>query len=539
MSNEAVRTRPLPVWAALVLSGAGGFLSLTQEMIWFRLAGVGFRDEPTVFGYVLGWMLLGLAIGAWLAPWLMVRTRWTAPTLVAASFAASALVGFLSVAAVARIFTYSVDLGQTSLHLLVALVALVNGVAFPLLCHAGAGESDNAARSVGWFYFANVIGSTLAPLLTGYLLFELWGLEGLVLAVALGFLAAAALTLALAGASTRMLIALGIGVVVLVALHPAAHARTYERLEHTTDFNTDGHRYRRVVETHSGVIATTAASPDDVISGGGVYDGRLNTGLEHDSNGIFRAYVAGALVENPTDVLVIGLSGGSWARVLANHEGVKSMTIVEINGGYLDIIKDYPESATLLTDPRVKIVIDDGRRWLIRNSEQRFDLIMMNTTMHWRANATSLLSIEFLELAKKHLKPGGVIYFNTTMATDAIHTAGVAFPYRWMVYNFVAASDQPLEVEQSVRRARLRRTMQGGESYFDKPDRAKLIEPLLAWFKQPPAFEPGRLVTDDNMITEYGYRRLESNWFSLAHHLFTELRAEGRWSGQRQPKQIQ
>jgi spermidine synthase len=110
---------------------------------------------------------------------------------------------------------------------------------------------------------------------------------------------------------------------------------------------------------------------------------------------------------NPREVLMIGLSSGSWAQVIANHPQVQHLTIVEINPGYLRLIRRNSEVASLLRNPKVQIEIDDGRRWLVRNTGRKFDAIVMNTTFHWRSNASNLLSSEFLQLIREHLNPGG------------------------------------------------------------------------------------------------------------------------------------
>ena len=64
----------------------------------------------------------------------------------------------------------------------------------------------------------------------------------------------------------------------------------------------------------------------------------------------------------------------------------------EINPGYLQLITQEPEVASLLINPKVTIVTDDGRRWLDRNPERHFDAIVSNTTYYFRANVTNLLS---------------------------------------------------------------------------------------------------------------------------------------------------
>src|SRR5262249_33566446 len=115
----------------------------------------------------------------------------------------------------------------------------------------------------------------------------------------------------------------------------------------------------------------------------------------------------------------------------------------EINPGYLEVVASHAEVAGLLTNPRVSVEVDDGRRWLLRHSDRRFDLIVMNTTLHWRAHATNLLSVEFMQIARNHLLPGGVFYFNSTNSYDVQLTAARVFPHFLRVTNFVAVSDSP------------------------------------------------------------------------------------------------
>ena len=52
-----------------------------------------------------------------------------------------------------------------------------------------------------------------------------------------------------------------------------------------------------------------------------MYDGRFNTDLKHDTNGIVRPYALSLFHPAPRDVLMIGLSSGSWAQVIASNPG--------------------------------------------------------------------------------------------------------------------------------------------------------------------------------------------------------------------------
>src|ERR1700685_4178187 len=119
---------------------------------------------------------------------------------------------------------------------------------------------------------------------------------------------------------------------------------------------------------------------------------------------------------------MIALATGAWEQVIASHPQVKHVTIIEINPGYLQIVRKYPVVASLLDNPKVEIVIDDGRRWLNRHPERKFDAIVQNTTWYFRPNVTRLLSQEYLRLAASHLRDGGVVMYNTTGSARAQRT---------------------------------------------------------------------------------------------------------------------
>jgi hypothetical protein len=164
---------------------------------------------------------------------------------------------------------------------------------------------------------------------------------------------------------------------------------------------------------------------------------------------------------------MIGLSSGSWGQVLANHPELESLTIIEINPGYLRLIPEHSEVASLLHNPKVRVIIDDGHRWLLRNPESKFDLVVMNTTFSWRANATNLLSREFLELMRRHMEPGATHYYNTTWSPETQFTAVSVFPYAVRINSFIAVSDAPLRFQADHWREIMQAYRIGGAPVID------------------------------------------------------------------------
>src|SRR4029077_2786748 len=280
-----------------------------------------------------------------------------------------------------------------------------------------------------------------------------------------------------------------------------------------------GAAYATVVETRSGVISVT---PDGMVFGGGIYDGRFSVDLVKDTNGIERPFALGYFHPNPREVLMIGLSSGSWAQVVANNPQVEHLTIVEINPGYLRLIQHNETVASLLRNPKVHIEIDDGRRWLIRNGGRKFAAIVMNTTHHWRSNSSNLLSVEFLQLIRQHLNPGGVHFYNTTGSDEVMATGVHVFPYGMRLVNFMVVSDTPCQLNAGHWVDVLWRYKIDGKLVFDlsqEQDRRRLKEVVLLTatmdrdLPSPFTLESAdhirartsrtRIITDDNMGTEW------------------------------------
>jgi spermidine synthase len=214
---------------------------------------------------------------------------------------------------------------------------------------------------------------------------------------------------------------------------------------------------------------------------------------------------------------MIGLSSGSWAQVIANNRDVESLTIIEINRGYLELIAKHDDVKSILNNPKIRIVEDDGRRWLRHHPDARFDAVVSNTTWHFRADITNLLSSEFLGLVQQHLKPGGIFFYNTTNSRRAQRTGCSVFSYGARFLNHLVLSQTPIAWDH----ARWRRTLEAysidGKPGFaaDDADRARL-DALMADFRPDgPTIEPcpqlleattgQALVTDDNMGTEWRY----------------------------------
>ena len=490
-----------------------GFLSMSEEILWIRVISFVKNGVPQAFAFVLAFFLVGVASGA-------MAGRYFCSSDSKRTFAHGVwliLLASLTTLGLPMFIVWSRSM-ESFADILLAMAILISAALkstlFPIAHHLGSEiSSQHAGHTISRVYFLNIAGSTLGPLLTGFVLldyfstqamFQFLGISGLLLAV----------VLAINNMVARVLVAIVVILTGVRLVDPAAHEMIIALAE-----TGDAGEIAKVVENRHGILHTVDdSSADDVVYGGNVYDGRTNIDLRINSNRIDRVYLLAALHPAPKRVLVIGLSTGAWTRVLATFPTVEQIDIVEINPGYLRLIQHYDHLSPILTDSRVRVHIDDGRRWLRHHSREKFDLIVMNVTLHWRAYSTHLLSDEFMHIAYAHLSTGGILAFNATGSPDALFTAANVFShaYRWGSFVYAAEHDfrNQLHVYPSTdeRVYSLRWLQQPVLERSKATDRAAvdlmLNQPFIPLAKVSEEMErPLEIITDENMITEYKYGR--------------------------------
>jgi spermidine synthase len=515
-----------PLHTGAILCALIGFIALGYEMLWYRVYSFASGRSARCFAMLLGWYLAGLAYGS-LAARDLCRTRGNAADAVLRGLAVAVFLG--SVIG----FLVAPGLAVASTHMplmlsfpLVFIAAALLGAAFPLLSHLSIDPAaGNAGARVSILYVSNIAGCTLGSYLVGFFAMDHLSTRGVSAILLSVGLAVAAMTVAKLDRRSRSVrfsagaaaVAAAAGTLIFASL--PVYSRLYERLLYKSNYDRS-FVYQHLIENRDGVIAV---SGDNVVYGGGVYDGRISTSLANDLNHVFRTYALNAFHAQPGEVLVVGLSAGAWTQILANNPRVERITVIEINPGYLEFIPQHPEVASLLRNPKVQIIIDDGRRWLLAHPDRKFDAIVMNTSQHWLDHASNLLSIEFLQLVRKHLKSGGVHYYNTTFSNDALMTGATVYPYALRVGNFLAVSDSPLLFDKERWRETLTDYRIDGKPVLDLNNAAdreafhKLLALVDTHHAVPTTEEldleygddlrkrlnGARLITDDNMGVEW------------------------------------
>lgn len=499
---------------ALLMSFSVGFLSLSQEIVWVRLVSFSQLGRPQAFSFVLLPFLVGIALGAIAGRRLcdtQPRLERTAGWVLLGAAAADIVALWLTPV----VLVYSPTAPYRSLLLLglIATTAGLKGVLFPIVHHLGSDASaDRVGRSVSRVYLGNVLGSTLGPIVTGFVLLDVLSVEstGALIAVGTATLGTVVL-LAVSRRSGRA----AAGAALVAAVCAAVLSEPPRTVVAVAAGAGPADRVKHVIQNKHGIIhvlAEEAPGLGDQTLGGNMFDGRIAVDMAVNANYLDRAYLMAVLHPAPRRVLVIGLSSGAWTRVISGLPGIEQVDVVEINPGYLELIRRYDVVAPLLDDPRVHIHIDDGRRWLRAHPQERYDLIFQNTTYHWRAYASQLLSADYLREARSHLAPGGILAVNTTGSLDAYRTAMAVFPHVLRYRSFAYMSEQPLvrraDAEQVLRRARVGDAPAFTDALFEgHAIGAQLVHGALVTAQEHLAATGApvapEVITDLNLVTEY------------------------------------
>ena len=391
-----------PARLALGLCALTGAATLILEVAWFRLLRAAWLATTDSFAVMIGCVLLGLAVGAFIAGRLRRVTETLPVILLLAGLAVLA-----STPLIERLdlwtetggshATRQVWRGLTALVLIGPSVCLL-GITLPALLDAARDAWDWSTR-----YAVNALAAVLGGISAGWFLMTLfgpvrtaWG-AGLVLGTAGLWLArkhrgAALWALAFAVAAVGSWMAeSGIGRS-RVQGPTALLRRPHEVVAHANG-----------PDVTTSVMQTPEGQRVLFIDGYGASAeaGRLTQYMH--AMGRLPMRLHGSAKE----ALVICFGTGQTARAVLD-ERPESLTLVDVNPAVFRLARHFPSNQGVLEDPRVRHWVDDGRAWL-RRSGPNYDVITLEPMPPFFAGSNALYSVEFYTLAAARLNPGGCI----------------------------------------------------------------------------------------------------------------------------------
>lgn len=422
-----------------------GFVLLAQEAIWLRTSSFINKSWSISFYLVFAAIFFGFSLGY--AIYILKNKSWQkTKNTVLVTICLFLLLNQISQQLLPVLSTF-----HSSLAILFFYISIIHSSAFLTLATASLVKiftpTDDINQGYTKFIFCNVIGAIIGLLFVSQVLFPFFSLPQLNLILSL--IVIVPILFFINPFSSKQRFAMASLVVGIALLSRPQYY--FEKIIFKTTY-TPQSKVSFLAENAYGVllVADDPLAKGHFVIGNGAYDGRFNTRLDVNSNGIDRTFKIGALHLAPHKVLQIGLGSGSWSEILLSNQQVQQLDIVEINAAYLELIQKS-DHAGILQDPRVHVSIEDARQWLRTNVKpDQYDLIVMNTTYHWRYGVNNLVSQEFLRLCKKVLKHNGVLYLNTTHLEAITETLASEFKFVTTYDSFSAASNEPFPMDSKL-----------------------------------------------------------------------------------------
>jgi len=171
------------------------------------------------------------------------------------------------------------------------------------------------------------------------------------------------------------------------------------------------HRNPRVVATEYSPYQRI-----DIVTDGLLTDFRPNRSLyldgvpfydsgDLDAFNVALAQIPGSLVK-PGRALVIG--SGSFSSAAHLFRQGHDVTVVELDAAVARLGFHWFKAFHKLNEGDIKLVIEDGRRFLHRMPPASFDLIVMDVPAPYHVRTALLHTPDFYALVKTRLRPGGV-----------------------------------------------------------------------------------------------------------------------------------
>ena len=237
-----------------LLSLAVGFLSLSQEILWVRLASFAYSGLPQVFSFVLANYLIGIAFGAMIGKWFCERS-WNLYLIGAYILVAAGTVDILVIHFAGQFVGNAKYL--PGLATAIILTAGLKSALFPIAHHLGSFQSGpRVGRSVSRVYFGNIIGSTLGPILTGFLMLEYFPVEACFLIIGISSIAVGVAVSVNKLELKQLPPIMGIASAIIIVALSVGKLRTIDEL---ADRQADNKAIAHVIQNKHGILHTLHA----------------------------------------------------------------------------------------------------------------------------------------------------------------------------------------------------------------------------------------------------------------------------------------
>ena len=409
---------------ALVIAFACGFSLLSAEVFWTRVLTFVFGHDTYAFATLLSVVVLGHALGGLIYARLAKRSA----LLVAAvgvSLTSLALLTSFYVAATLVVrggndpfgigdrWLVSGNLSLEMLRewaytpVLVLLPCVCSGVAYPASVSLYASARTRVATAVGMIGLINGLGAAAGALVTAFGLVSWLGIQGVATALS-AFLAlvVAACFVRVARVHGPRWLAGFPAFLVLVCAASAPHDLP-KRMLHSVV----GRRHQQFLYYEEARTATVSVIRNSINGERQLLVNAVNevtTRLVHDQSFKLLGQLGPLLHENAKRGVMICLGAGLAAGSALSNP-LERLDVVDLLAAVRRGAALFPEENNhVLSDPRLKLHVNDGRQYLL-TTRDRYDVAIVDSTHPKSVDSWILYTQEFFELVRSRLNEGGIV----------------------------------------------------------------------------------------------------------------------------------
>jgi len=438
--SRSVRVRVPASWSVYVTIALSGLCALGAEVIWTRLLSLMMGATVYTFSIILAVFLAGLGIGSGIGSFL---SRGKVPPRIAlgsCQMLLAAAIAWTSYMLAKSLPYWPINPALSRSPWLIFQVDLVRclwvilpaaclwGASFPLALAAAASPGQDGGRLVGKVYASNTVGAIVGAVGFSLILIPAIGTQqaqrlmiGLSVAAALVVFAPLVRLFREDAVSRRapqpsairtagvVSLAFSVGLAALLAWSVPQtpwELIAYGRYLPTKTLNA------RVLYAGEGMNASVAVTELEGGTRNFHISGRVEASSDSTDMRIERmlGHIPGLFHSDPRSVLVVGCGAGVTAGTFVLYPSVKRIVICEIEPLIPRVVARYfgPENYDVLDDPRVEVVFDDARHYILTTKE-KFDIITTDPIHPWIKGSATLYSKEFFDVCKRHLNPDGIV----------------------------------------------------------------------------------------------------------------------------------
>ncbi len=441
----------------LLSFGLSGMVALVYQVAWNRIFSLLLGSSVYAFSLILTVFILGLALGtasfSRLLSGFSDHMRIYGITQIIIGIFSLSIIPLFGHIPFANRWIYenwglqfdSVQLANFGIiFALIFVPTFFMGAQFPLVIKLMARKLETLGRHVGRAYACNTIGAIVGSFVAGFILIPGLGLQTTLLS---GVFLNVLLGIAILAFGARFSFSVKIYALPAVLMFSILAAQSIDPWDKSVISSGSFMPYRiadlkeaelkknKILFFKEGMHTTVTT---ELSVSGNIFlrvNGKTDASLALDMRTqLLSGYLPMLFHPDPQSALVIGQGSGITLGAVEQFP-VKEIKLVEISPSVIEGSRFFdPFNHHALDDKRVVLKLEDGRNHIALSGDT-YDVIISEPSNPWISGVGALFTVNFFELLKKRLNPGGVacIWVHTNMSPDSfksiIRSFSEEFPF--------------------------------------------------------------------------------------------------------------